>query len=90
MEPHQSRRELLDSWRMRVNAAERAFKEAAVAATAALERCDCTAGAGDLHALQQAQKRESVALEEYTNALKIFHELVVHGKMPPDTPMSKR
>jgi hypothetical protein len=87
MERDLSRRDLLDSWRRRVDAAERAFKQAAIAAAAALESCDCTSGSGDLHALQEAQHRESVALDEYMHVLRVLHELAVHGKVPPDKPI---
>jgi hypothetical protein len=84
MDPNQSRRDLLDEWRTRVQAAERAYKEAATEAAAALEDFTSTSGAEDIQAFQESQDRASAALDEYMRVLKIFHELTVPGKLPPD------
>jgi hypothetical protein len=35
-------------------------------------------------AIQHARKVESKALEEYVRALKIFTDLILHNKIPPD------
>jgi hypothetical protein len=75
---------LEDVWREKVSVASLAYEQARLHAAAVLHRCTAVDIAPDeeLNVLQDAQRRERLALDEYMNALKVFHELVVEGKRP--------
>jgi hypothetical protein len=41
-------------------------------------------------AIQHARKVESKALAEYVRTLRIFTDLILHNKMPPDEPLETK
>jgi hypothetical protein len=83
-DPRGTRRELENTWRERLDAAEKAYHRVRAEADAALKLCGCDATSAQIEALRQTQARESAALDEYMRVLRIFHDLVVAGK-PPDS-----
>jgi hypothetical protein len=82
--PGCARQDLEDVWREKVSVASLAYESARVDAAALLAECAETLATPDeqVEALKESLSRESVALSDYMNALKVFHELVVEGKRP--------
>ena len=56
----------------------------AESARAAEEQANGLTPSPDGHALRQALQIEAAALVDYTCALRIFSDLVIHGRMPED------
>jgi hypothetical protein len=81
----QSKRELEDVWRERLREARRKYEEAANAFKATWgEHFESRLTVDPTHAIEQARNVESRALSQYMRVLKVFTDLVVHGKLPPE------
>jgi hypothetical protein len=80
------RRHLEDYWRKKVQRAQKDYQ----AATADYRMLLATQPAGPTGVgvtdsyLTRARRAESEALAEYTRVLRIFSELTLHGRMPPE------
>jgi hypothetical protein len=80
----QSKRELEDVWRGRLREARLKYEEASKAFKATWgEHFESRLTADPTLAMQQARNIESPALCEYMQVLRVFADLVVHGKLPP-------
>jgi hypothetical protein len=78
------RPELENEWRERVSAASFAYELARMQAAAAMRFCEHDHFSGsEIAELREVQRRESDALQEYMRVLKIFHDMVVEGVVPP-------
>lgn len=82
--PHRERAELEDAWRRRLDEALELYR-------AATARCEqLLAGQPDGRPpepdspLSNARRAQTEALQEYSRVLRIFSDLVIHGKFPPD------
>jgi hypothetical protein len=83
--PSPSKQALEDIWRQRVREARLRYEAASAAFRKTWgEHFEQRLSVDPTHAIQQARKVESEALAEYMRALKIFTDLVLHGKIPPD------
>jgi hypothetical protein len=82
--PGCARQDLEAVWREKVSVASLAYNSARLDAAAVLAQCVAVDVTPDeeVDALKEAQRRESAALTDYMNALKVFHELVVEAKRP--------
>ena len=78
----ETRQELENEWRERLEAAEKQYHRARAEADAALEACGCDSTSVEIEVLRQSRGRESAALDEYMRCLRIFHDLVVGGERP--------
>ena len=76
------RQELENLWRDRLNTAKEQYHRARAEAEAALASCGCDATSAQIEALRQSQARESFALEDYLQILRILHELILTRKRP--------
>jgi hypothetical protein len=82
-----SRRELEDLWRGRVQAALRRYQLAradAAAARTAFKQGDTPSPDGSM-AVHQRHQIENAALADYDRVLSVFNDLVLRGKLPPDS-----
>jgi hypothetical protein len=80
----QSKRELEDFWRERLREARLKYEEASKAFKATWgEHFEKRLTADPTIAILRARDIEVQALSEYMRVLKIFTDLVVHGKLPP-------
>jgi len=79
-------RDLQQIWNERVKAARLRYEEAHARASGELKAW--TAGEVPFpdggFGLRQATRAETEAIHEYMRVLRIFNELVVHGKRPPE------
>ena len=83
--PSEQRRAVEDLWRARLREARLRYEEASKAFRATFgEHFEHRLASDPTYAIQQARKTETQALAEYMRVLKIFTDLTVHGKMPPD------
>jgi hypothetical protein len=80
-----SRRELEDVWRERLSEALQRYQVAKLDTSTALflSRQDIPQPDGQF-AFRKAQRAEAMALAEYKRVMKIFNDLVIDGKVPPD------
>ena len=77
---------LEDTWRERVRNARIRYEQAAKTFRATWgEHFEERVTSDPTFAIQQARQVESEALAEYVRVLKIFTDLVIHGKLPPDS-----
>jgi hypothetical protein len=80
---NQSRQELEDIWRERVREARIKYEQASKAFRATWgEQFERELTTDPTFAIEQARNREVAALKEYMRVLKVFTDLVVHGKRP--------
>ena len=81
--PTNSRQELEDLWRDRLDEAHRRYEIAKLAGNVSVEDTgDDIPQADGQFALSTALRGESFALKEYLRVLKIFNALVIEGKIP--------
>jgi hypothetical protein len=81
----QSERELEDFWRERLREARLKYEEASEVFKATRgEHFESRPTADLILAIQRARNIESQALSEYMRVLRVFADLVVHGKLPPE------
>ena len=80
MEPDDSRQQLAEAWRERLNAARQEYERARLAAGNALEHAIRDSSSEYIEALTEYHRRESLALEEYMRISRIFLAVVVYGK----------
>ena len=73
-------------WCERVHGAWREYSRAKLNAEEALRRCASheNASQDDVDILKEAHCIEDLALQEYMRVLRVFHELVLEGKLPRD------
>lgn len=81
-----TRQELEDRWRSRVTQAQAQYKQAvAKYYTLSQERREgLTPSPDGLPVVSKAHQEEAAALQEYVRVLRIFTDLIVQGRMPPD------
>jgi hypothetical protein len=81
----QPKRELERIWREKLRTARDRYREATVAFQKTWdENFDLHLAVDPTHAIQQARKIESEALDQYVRVLKIYTDLVLHGKIPEE------
>jgi len=73
---------LVALWRERCLEARRQFELARLQAAQ-------TQRAGDANAYRDALERESAACDEYTRVLKLYTDLLVHGRIPDEMPRKR-
>lgn len=79
------RAQLDDLWRARVRIARANYETAvAVFKQTWAEHYDEHLTADPSYAIRQARRVEGAALAEYMRVLRIFSDLVLHGRQPPD------
>jgi len=74
--------DLKEHWRNRVDAARQEYERTRLEATRVTESITCSATSQEIAALTEAHRRESAALAEYMEVLRIFHQIVVKGEKP--------
>ncbi len=78
--------QLENTWRERVRASRLRYEAAAKAFRATWgEQFEERLTADPTFAIQQARKLESAALADYVRDLKIFTDLILHDKEPPES-----
>ena len=76
---------IVDLWRERLRTARRRYQETAKEFAATWgEHFQMHLIPDSSHAIRQARRVESKALEEYVRVLKIFTNLFVRGEIPPN------
>lgn len=76
-----------DLWRGKLRLARERYEEAAKAfRTTWAEHFEPRPTTDSTFAIQHARKLESQALAEYMRVLKIFTDLLLHGKIPQEPP----
>jgi hypothetical protein len=81
----QSKRELEDLWRQRLREARLKYEEASKAFKATWgEHFESRLTADPTLAIERARNAESQALSEYMRVLRIFTDLIVNAKLPPE------
>ncbi|HTX36831.1 MAG TPA: hypothetical protein VME43_17500 [Bryobacteraceae bacterium] len=79
--------ELEDAWREKLRLARERYEEAAKAFRASWEEhSEGRPTTDSTFAIQHARKLESHALAEYMRVLKIFADLLLHGRVPEEPP----
>ena len=82
--PDKKRIGLEDEWREKVRNARIRYEQATKAFRATWgEHFEERLTSDPTFAIEQSRKVESEALAEYVRVLKIFTDLVIHGKQPP-------
>jgi hypothetical protein len=80
-----SKGELEDVWRERLREARLKYQEASKAFRATWgEHFEKGLTADPTLAIEQARNVETAALSEYMRVLRVFTDLIVHGKLPPE------
>lgn len=79
-----AREQLEESWRLKLEEASNRYRVATAEYRAMLEEQSdgTTRGPDATDALMRARQAESQALAEYTNVLRMFTDLTIHGKVP--------
>jgi CheY-like chemotaxis protein len=82
--PRATRQELEDTWRSKLEEAQLRYKASTKEYRRLLAETLGGLPPNPNSALARARQAESEALAEYTQVLRMFNELVVHGKRPED------
>lgn len=82
-DPRRDKEELEISWRQNVRAAYAEYQQARNTVAGTARYAADIGGPDGALAHRQALRRELTALHRYRTALRIFTDLVVHGKTPP-------